>query len=102
MFYYVLLGINFTNTSSPNDTGSIQIMSFDWDLGNGSKSSAINSSGFYIASLITDSIYTIKLTGITEHQCKDSIESLSMKLEITIKKEVLFIGKVEITIKEFH
>jgi gliding motility-associated-like protein len=68
------LGINFTNTSSPNDTGSIQIMSFDWDLGNGSKSSAINSSGFYIASLITDSIYTIKLTGITEHQCKDSIE----------------------------
>ena len=78
------LGINFTNTSSPNDTGSIQIMSFDWDLGNGSKSSAINSSGFYIASLITDSIYTIKLTGITEHQCKDSIESLSMKLEITM------------------
>lgn len=68
------LNVQFSNTSSPKDTGSIYIMSFKWDLGNGLTSSQIHTSASYVASNTHDSLYTIKLTGYSEHGCVDSIE----------------------------
>ncbi len=67
------LNINFTNTSSPNDTGSIAIMNFVWDLGNGTSSSNTNENSTYLASNSKDSFYTVKLVGFSEHGCKDSL-----------------------------
>lgn len=67
------LSVNFTNKSTPNDTGSIGIMNFDWNLGNGQNSSLFNPSETYLASLTKDSIYAVQLIGTSEHQCKDSI-----------------------------
>ncbi len=66
------LAVSFTNQSTPNDTGSIQIMTFNWDLGDGSSSSLQNPVNSYIASLTQDSIYPIKLIGMSEHNCRDS------------------------------
>ena len=60
-----------TNNSIPNDTGSIQIMSFNWELGNGQFSTATNPSSTYFNTTNTDSIYTIQLEAISEHGCKD-------------------------------
>jgi|GEM_PF-5767016 len=67
------LSTSFTNMSSPRDTGSISIMSFVWNLGNNKSATTTNSAAIYNSSKTKDSIYYIKLTGITEHGCKDSL-----------------------------
>lgn len=66
------LGIQFANNSIPNDTGSIDLMSFIWDLGNGTSAMAQDSAASYLASLTQDSVYYIKLVGTSEHGCQDS------------------------------
>lgn len=68
------LTISLTNESTPNDTGSIQIMSFTWDLGDGTGSIVQNPTNTYLASLTQDSIYPIKLIGASEHNCRDSAQ----------------------------
>jgi len=67
------LNATYTNTSSPRDTGSISIMSFSWDLGNGKKSTKTDESSVYTASKYQDSIYYVKLIGYSEHACVDSV-----------------------------
>ena len=61
-----------TNNSSPLDTGSIDIMSFVWNFGNGDTSTSRNPSVTYNDYSTTDSIYTIQLQGVSEHGCRDS------------------------------
>ncbi|MBI1223370.1 MAG: PKD domain-containing protein, partial [Bacteroidetes bacterium] len=68
------LTASFSNQSTPNDTGSISIMSFEWDLGNGSSSTQINPSSTYSKSLVQDSVYTVQLIAFSEHGCRDTIE----------------------------
>lgn len=65
---------SFTNTSTPYDTGSIAIMSFVWDLGNGFNSIAQNASSQYVSQPLADSNYTVKLYATNEHGCKDTIQ----------------------------
>jgi len=69
------LEVNVTNSSIPNDTGSIAIMNFTWDFGNGLTSTAQDSSSIFNASLTRDTFYTIKLIGLSEHGCTDSIST---------------------------
>ncbi len=66
------LGVNFTNTSEPNDTGSINIMSFVWSLGNGFSSTSTDAASTYFANIYTDTTYTVKLRAVSEHGCLDS------------------------------
>lgn len=66
------LGVNFTNTSTPNDTGTINMMSFLWQLGNGNTTLSQDASTNYVANIFTDTTYTIKLKAISEHGCLDS------------------------------
>ncbi|NLJ06312.1 MAG: PKD domain-containing protein, partial [Sphingobacteriales bacterium] len=66
------LQVSFTNQSSPKDTGNINMMSFIWNFDNGNSSNAVNSSSTFMASLTKDTNYNVKLTGISEHGCKDS------------------------------
>lgn len=67
-----ILPVNFTNLSSPKDTGTISSMRFIWNSGNGTTATTKNFSGLYKASLYGDTIYTVKLIGISEHNCIDS------------------------------
>ena len=67
------LNINFSNISSPKDTGSINIMTFNWVFGNGNSSMATNENQSFTASLTQDSIYNSQLIGTSEHGCMDSI-----------------------------
>ncbi len=66
------LDITTTNNSIPYDTGSIAIMKFVWDFGNGKKAYSKDSSARYIASKTKDTVYTISLIGISEHGCMDT------------------------------
>ncbi len=68
-----LLNVNFTNHSIPNDTGNINIMSFDWNSGNGNTSNTQNFDAQYKASLYADTIYNVTLIGRTEHGCIDTL-----------------------------
>jgi len=67
------LSINFTNNSIPQDTGSIAIMTFNWNLGNGQMATSKDTASAYFASATQDSVYSIKLIGYTEHGCFDSL-----------------------------
>lgn len=67
-----ILPVSFNNQSSPKDTGSINIMTFKWNSGNGSTSTAKNFSASYKASNYSDTVYTVKLIGSSEHACVDS------------------------------
>jgi len=68
------LKIDFANNSFPNDTGSINIMNFKWNLGNGNTAISQNANGnTFNASLKNDSLYTVKLVGYSEHGCADSL-----------------------------
>ena len=69
------LNVQFTNTSIPNDTGSINIMSFVWQLGNGNSTITQNAASSYVANLLTDSVYQIKLQATSEHGCIDTTSS---------------------------
>jgi PKD repeat protein len=66
------LPVSFTNTSSPKDTGSIYIMNFIWDLGNGNISNQLHPSANYTASVYQDSVYQVRLIGYSEHGLRDS------------------------------
>jgi gliding motility-associated-like protein len=67
------LGVSFTNTSVPNDTGTIDIMTFQWSFGNGNISSATNPTQSFISSATADTVYAVKLIAVSEHGCLDSI-----------------------------
>ena len=67
-----LLKVNFNNQSNPRDTGSIAIMSFKWNAGNGQIGSTKNFSASFKAAVSRDTIYKTKLVGYSEHGCKDS------------------------------
>jgi gliding motility-associated-like protein len=64
----------FTNTSTPYDTGTISMMSFVWDLGNGFGNITQNAAGQYISKQYLDSSYTVKLFATSEHGCKDTVQ----------------------------
>lgn len=67
------LDVNFTNSSYPNDTGSIDIMSFVWDFANGFSSVTQNSSSQFINTRLTDTTYKVKLYASSEHGCRDTM-----------------------------
>ncbi len=69
------LQVNFTNQSIPNDTGSIDIMSFVWQLGNGNAAITQNASSNYVANILTDTVYRVRLQAMSEHGCIDTISS---------------------------
>ena len=68
-----LLNVNFLNQSLPKDTGSINIMSFRWNSGNGSTATTQNFSAVYAASPYGDTVYQATLIGATEHGCLDTL-----------------------------
>lgn len=68
-----LLPVNFANQSVPNDTGSIRIMSFNWNSGNGITSTSRDFNAVYNASLYGDTSYKVTLIGSTEHDCLDTL-----------------------------
>ena len=65
--------VQLTNRSSPKDTGSRAIMSFQWSFGNGISSSQEDTSVIFENSATKDTSYQIKLIGTSEHGCIDSI-----------------------------
>lgn len=65
--------VEFTNTSTPNDTGNIDMMTFQWIFGNGNSSTNKDENQSFTDSRTMDSIHDSKLIGITEHGCMDSI-----------------------------
>ncbi len=67
-----LLKVNYNNQSNPRDTGSIGIMTFKWNAGNGQTSTSKNFSASFKAALTKDTVYKTKLVGYSEHGCKDS------------------------------
>lgn len=64
------------NTSIPHDTGSIRIMSFKWNFGNGIISQALDTQLVYPASLTKDTSFKIELIAASEHGCLDTSSSL--------------------------
>lgn len=68
------LNVSFSNTSSPNDTGSIGIMTFQWSFGNGATSTQAMPSAVFTESLQQDTIYRTQLLAFSEHGCVDSAE----------------------------
>ncbi len=67
------LSTSFTNASIPNDTGNIQIMTFNWKFGNGLVSSTVDPAATFVANAVKDTIYQVWLTAYSEHGCADSI-----------------------------
>lgn len=65
------LDVNFTNHSYPNDTGSINDMTFLWDFESITDPSKDPSKAF-IASQTMDTLHAVKLIAFSEHGCKDS------------------------------
>ena len=61
--------VNFTNSSSPKDTGSINIMNFKWYFGNGDSTTTRNANSTYIGSPANDSNYLVSLVATSEHEC---------------------------------
>ena len=66
------LAVQFTNTSSPNDTGSINHMTFEWNFDNGIVSAAVDSALSFTEGLAQDTLYEVKLVAYSEHGCVDS------------------------------
>jgi len=82
------LNVGFTNLSNPRDTGSINIMSFIWRLGDGVVSTTTNSNKTYFASQTRDTNYLVRLVAFTEHGCLDSV---AQNIKIFPKPRVRFI-----------
>lgn len=66
------LNVNFSNTSVPNDTGNISIMSFAWDFRNGTTSTAVTPSASFTSHPAKDTIYNVRLIAFSEHGCPDT------------------------------
>ncbi len=67
-----MLPVQFKNNSSPMDTGNIDMMRFRWYSGNGSSDTSKDFNAVYNASNYSDTVYTVKLVGYSEHGCVDS------------------------------
>ena len=67
-----ILPVKFTNSSTPKDTGNIDMMSFLWNSGNGVTSTVKDLTANYAASMYSDTVYTATLIGTSEHGCKDT------------------------------
>ena len=67
--------INFTNTSFPHDTGSINGMTFYWNFGNGLSSTQRHPTTTYVAAKRNDTVYTITLIAYSSHGCPDTARS---------------------------
>ena len=70
------LTVQFGNSSLPNNFGSRGLMSFQWNLGNGQRSSSESPSATFVASQTKDSFYAVQLIGTTEHNCVDSLTQM--------------------------
>ena len=66
------LAVTFTNHSVPNDTGSIGIMSFDWNLDDGTNTAVVSPNQTFIANLTKDTVYDVQLIAFSEHGCRDT------------------------------
>ncbi len=66
------LSVLFSNASLPYDTGSINDMTFRWDIGNGFISISKNPSAQYFAAPLIDTVYRVQLIAVSEHACKDT------------------------------
>lgn len=66
------LGVNFINTSIPNDTGNINIMSFNWNFRNGNTSNMVSPTSMFNSNLLKDTIYAVRLIAFSEHGCRDT------------------------------
>lgn len=66
------LNINFTNTSIPRDTGSINIMTFRWDFGDKGTSALRSPANQYNEKYDFDTTYRVRLIGTSEHGCIDT------------------------------
>lgn len=64
--------INTNNLSIPHDTGSIYIMKFIWNFGNGRKGYHTDTTAKYIASKTKDTVYNLSLIAFSEHGCMDT------------------------------
>lgn len=67
-----ILDVVFSNESLPGDTGGIEMMTFEWQSGNGSNSNDVDFQSSYSGSNNGDTTYKVKLIGYSEHGCKDS------------------------------
>ncbi len=65
---------SFDNKSVPNNSGSINLMRFVWNFGNGDSSENINPTATFSSSSTKDTFYQVGLVGFTEHGCVDSIK----------------------------
>lgn len=66
------LNITTTNNSVPYDTGSINIMKFIWNFGNGKLAYSIDTAARFLASKTKDTVYNVSLIAISEHGCRDT------------------------------
>lgn len=66
------LTAQFTNQSNPNDTGSIDIMSFIWDFGNGINAVTKDAASQFTNLNLTDSAFNVRLVALSEHGCRDT------------------------------
>ncbi len=66
------LNVGFSNTSTPYDTGSINIMTFNWNFGNGTTSTLKTPAVTYNAISKNDTVFSIRLIASSEHGCKDT------------------------------
>jgi gliding motility-associated-like protein len=64
---------NFINLSTPNDTGNISIMTFQWNFANGNTSTTVSPSQVFVADLTMDTIYDVRLIAFSEHGCRDTL-----------------------------
>lgn len=67
------LAVSFKNRSLPMDTGSIGIMKFKWYFAAKDTSASVNPAYTFREQYLKDTTYGIKLMGITEHGCRDSV-----------------------------
>jgi gliding motility-associated-like protein len=66
------LSVNFTNTSIPNDTGSIWIMKFKWLFNWRDTSGLMHPQRTYTERHRFDTSYEVGLVAISEHGCRDT------------------------------
>ena len=68
------LAVNFSNASAPNDTGSINDMSFQWSFGNGTVSQQRDTAISFSPGKNQDSTYLVRLIAFSEHGCADTAQ----------------------------
>jgi gliding motility-associated-like protein len=66
------LPVSFTNASVPNDTGTISMMTFNWNFRNGTTSTQVNPAQTFASNLTKDTFYQVRLIAFSEHGCRDT------------------------------